>query len=198
MPHEIRGVDVEKYAWLCQQTSPKRWFGNIEMTSNCDVTNSEHQIQMTTIRPWTKPPPMNFLRTPLHTSEISWFAATETGSIMSRTRVSRMKQTATQGTPFTWPLNHLFIHTFLCDSGRRTRRGMVHVAISRIAERCFRAITVNITLRVEGGRRHLSRWLSHRQSLALVCGSQLIRKLAPKLSLLSREVSDVWTPTINH
>jgi len=42
-------VDVEKYALLCQETSPKRWFGNMEMTSNYDVTNSEHQIQMTTI-----------------------------------------------------------------------------------------------------------------------------------------------------
>jgi len=56
MPHEIRGVDVAKYALLCQQTSPKRWFGNREMTSNCDVTSSEYQIQMTTIWPWTKPP----------------------------------------------------------------------------------------------------------------------------------------------
>jgi len=45
-------VDVEIYALLCQQTSLKRWFGNMEMTSNCDVTNSAHQIQMTTI--WTK------------------------------------------------------------------------------------------------------------------------------------------------
>jgi len=58
MPHEIRGVDVENYAWLCQETSPKRWFGNMEITSNCDVTNSEHQIQMTTIWPWTKAPTM--------------------------------------------------------------------------------------------------------------------------------------------
>ena len=60
MPYEIRGVDVEKYALLCQETSPKRWFGNMEMTSSCDVTNSEHQIQMTTIWPWTKPPPWKF------------------------------------------------------------------------------------------------------------------------------------------
>jgi len=49
MPHEIRGVDVEKYALLCQETSPKRRFENMEMTSNCDVINIEHQIQMTTI-----------------------------------------------------------------------------------------------------------------------------------------------------
>jgi len=33
-------LDVEKYALLCQQTSPKRWFGNMEMASNCDVSNS--------------------------------------------------------------------------------------------------------------------------------------------------------------
>jgi len=56
MTHEIKGVRVEKYALFCQQTSPKRWFGNMDMTSNCDVTNSAHQIQMTTIWPWTKPP----------------------------------------------------------------------------------------------------------------------------------------------
>jgi len=38
---------------LCQQTSPKRWFGNMNMTSNRDVTKRAHQIQMTrhTIRP---------------------------------------------------------------------------------------------------------------------------------------------------
>jgi len=30
----------------------------MEMTSNFDVTNSAHQIQITTIRPWTNLPPM--------------------------------------------------------------------------------------------------------------------------------------------
>ena len=60
MPHEIRGVDVEKYALLCQETLPKRWLGNMEMTSNCDVTNSKQEIQMTTIWPWTKPPLWKF------------------------------------------------------------------------------------------------------------------------------------------
>ena len=60
MPHEIRGVDVEKYGLLCQGSSPKRWFGNMEMASNCDVTNSEHQMQMTTTWPWTKTPPWKF------------------------------------------------------------------------------------------------------------------------------------------
>ena len=43
---------------LCQQTSPKRWFGNTTMTSFCDVTNSAHQIQMTTLCHWMKLPPM--------------------------------------------------------------------------------------------------------------------------------------------
>jgi len=38
----------------------------MNMTSNCDVTNSAHQTQITTIRHWTKPPHENFLRTPLH------------------------------------------------------------------------------------------------------------------------------------
>ena len=34
---------------LCQQTSPKLWFGNRTMTSFYDVTNSAHQIQMTSL-----------------------------------------------------------------------------------------------------------------------------------------------------
>jgi len=39
------------------------------MTSNCDITNSAHQIQITTIWPWTKTSPHeNFLRTPLMTN----------------------------------------------------------------------------------------------------------------------------------
>ena len=42
---------------LCQQTSPKRWFGNRTMTSFCDVTNSAHQIQMATLCRWMKTPP---------------------------------------------------------------------------------------------------------------------------------------------
>ena len=50
---------------LCQQTSPKRWFGNRTMTSFCDVTNSANQIQMTTQCHWMKPPREKFLRTPL-------------------------------------------------------------------------------------------------------------------------------------
>jgi len=32
----------------------------MEMTSNCDVTNSAHQKQITTIWPWTNPPPWKF------------------------------------------------------------------------------------------------------------------------------------------
>jgi len=42
---------LKKHCILCQQTSPKCLFGNMTMTSNCDVTNSAHQIQMTTILP---------------------------------------------------------------------------------------------------------------------------------------------------
>jgi len=41
---------------LCQQTSPKRWFGNMHMTANCDVTNDTHQMQMTTTCHWMNPP----------------------------------------------------------------------------------------------------------------------------------------------
>ena len=60
MTYKIKGVDVWEICILCQQTSPKRWFGNMEITLNCDVTDSAHQIQMTTIWPWTKPPPWKF------------------------------------------------------------------------------------------------------------------------------------------
>jgi len=35
---------------LCQQTSPKRWFANVNMTSYCDVTNSVYPVTMTTKR----------------------------------------------------------------------------------------------------------------------------------------------------
>jgi len=35
---------------LFQQTSPKRWFANVNMTSYCDVTNSAFSVLMTTIR----------------------------------------------------------------------------------------------------------------------------------------------------
>ena len=42
---------------LCQQTSPKCLFGNRTMTSFCDVTNSAHQIQITTLCHWMKPRP---------------------------------------------------------------------------------------------------------------------------------------------
>jgi len=51
-----KGSACRRICLLCQQTSPKRWFGNTNMTSNCDVTNSAHQMQMTTICHWMKPP----------------------------------------------------------------------------------------------------------------------------------------------
>jgi len=35
---------------LCQQTSPKYWFANVNMTSYCDVKNSVYPITMTTTR----------------------------------------------------------------------------------------------------------------------------------------------------
>jgi len=35
---------------LHQQTSPKRWFANVNMTSYCDVTTSVYPVTMTTIR----------------------------------------------------------------------------------------------------------------------------------------------------
>jgi len=41
----------------------------MNMTSNCDVTNSAHQTQMTTICHWMKSPHGKFLRTPLKESK---------------------------------------------------------------------------------------------------------------------------------
>jgi len=35
---------------LCQQTSPKHWFANVNMTSYSVVTNSVYPVTMTTIR----------------------------------------------------------------------------------------------------------------------------------------------------
>jgi len=48
MAHEIRRLRVEEYTYV-STTSPKRWFGKMNMTFNCDVTNSENEIEMTTI-----------------------------------------------------------------------------------------------------------------------------------------------------
>ena len=35
---------------LCQHSSPKYWFANVNMTSYCDVTNIVYPVTMTTIR----------------------------------------------------------------------------------------------------------------------------------------------------
>jgi len=45
------GCACRRICSLCQQTSP-----NQHTTSNCDVTNSAHQIQMTTSWHWITPP----------------------------------------------------------------------------------------------------------------------------------------------
>jgi len=37
----------------------------MNMMSKCDITNSAHQIQMTTVCHWVKTPQWNFLRAPL-------------------------------------------------------------------------------------------------------------------------------------
>jgi len=39
---------VEEHAYYVDKP-PKRWFGKMNITSNCDVTNNTYQIQMTTI-----------------------------------------------------------------------------------------------------------------------------------------------------
>ena len=65
-----KGRATRRICILCQQTSPKGWFGNMNMTSYCDVRNSAHQIKMTTICQWMNPPREHFLRTPLARSLI--------------------------------------------------------------------------------------------------------------------------------
>jgi len=39
---------VEKNIYTVSTTSPKRWFENMNMTSNCGVKNSAHKIPTTT------------------------------------------------------------------------------------------------------------------------------------------------------
>jgi len=56
MTHETRRVRVEEYA-LCQQTLPKHWFGNMNMTSNCGVTNKGHEIEWSSYATERNPPP---------------------------------------------------------------------------------------------------------------------------------------------
>ena len=63
--HMFTGSACRRICILCQQASPKHGLVNMTMTSNCNITNSAHQIQMTTICHWMKPPHKNFLRTPL-------------------------------------------------------------------------------------------------------------------------------------
>jgi len=48
-----------KMCILCQQTSPKRWFGNRTTTSKCDVIISAHQIQIYPT-PLNEPSPWKF------------------------------------------------------------------------------------------------------------------------------------------
>ena len=50
--YKNKGSACRRICLLCQQTSLE----NMNMTSNCDVTKSVHQIQMTTICHWMNPP----------------------------------------------------------------------------------------------------------------------------------------------
>ena len=45
----IRAPRKSRIWMLCEETSPKRWFANVNMTSCCDVTNSVYPVTMTTI-----------------------------------------------------------------------------------------------------------------------------------------------------
>jgi len=51
---------VEEYAYCVNKRRQNVGFGNFNMTSNCDVKNSAHQIQITTICHWMEPPPWKF------------------------------------------------------------------------------------------------------------------------------------------
>ena len=55
MTHKIRGVRVDEYAYdvnkLRQNVGLETW-----ITSNCDITNSAHQIQLSTMNNWLNPP----------------------------------------------------------------------------------------------------------------------------------------------
>jgi len=62
------GSECRRTCILCQQISRKKLVWKHE----CDVTNSEHQIQMTTICHWMKPPHENFLHTPQEGGDESW------------------------------------------------------------------------------------------------------------------------------
>ena len=50
--YKNKGSACRRICLLCQQTSLE----NMNMTSNCDVTNSAHQIHMTAICHWMNPP----------------------------------------------------------------------------------------------------------------------------------------------
>ena len=56
---------------LCQQTSLE----SMNMSSNCDVTNSAHQIQMTNICHWMKTPPWKF------SADVTALKRNETGTL---------------------------------------------------------------------------------------------------------------------
>jgi len=59
-------VCAEEYAYCANKLRQNVGFGNMNTTSNCDVTNSGHETEMTTICHWMKLSPQeNFLRTPL-------------------------------------------------------------------------------------------------------------------------------------
>ena len=55
MTHKI-GECVGNNMHIMSTNFAKTLFENMSMTSNCDVTNSAHQIQMTTICHWMNPP----------------------------------------------------------------------------------------------------------------------------------------------
>jgi len=78
-----------KMCMFCQETSPKHWFGNRTMTSNCDVTKTAHQIQMTTHATEWKP---------------LWkFAAYATGYIISKYFKRRNTSEKIEGLKATFP-----------------------------------------------------------------------------------------------
>ena len=76
------------HALLCQQTSPKRWFANVYMTSYCDATNSVYAVTMATIRhrsmrefgkgAYNQEVAPGITR-PLHATDTYWFLESRSG-----------------------------------------------------------------------------------------------------------------------
>ena len=65
MTHEIRRVDVEKYAYYVNKLRQNVVLGNMTMASNCDVQTAHIKYKWPPYATEWNPTHENFLRTPL-------------------------------------------------------------------------------------------------------------------------------------